>query len=112
MVKVCVEVYIISRRGLVSLHDLYCFNIENRNSLNSYRLCKTVEAYEIRRLNLRSHIYRPQGKGNVFTVVCLSTISLTDTGSLLGLVMARLVRILQECFLVIRGYNFDKIDLQ
>ena len=40
-------------------------------------------------------------EGNVFTGVCLSTIDLTATGSLLGLLMARSVRILLECFLVI-----------
>ena len=39
-------------------------------------------------------------EGNVFTGVCLSTIGLMDTGSLLGLVMAWSVRILLECFLV------------
>ena len=32
---------------------------------------------------------------------CLSTIGVIDTGSLLGLVTVRSVRILQECFLVI-----------
>ena len=37
---------------------------------------------------------------HVFTGVCLSTIGLVDTGSLLGHVTARLVRILLECFLV------------
>ena len=39
-------------------------------------------------------------EGNVFTGVCLSTIGLMDTGSLLGLVTARSVCILLECFLV------------
>ena len=39
-------------------------------------------------------------EGNVFTGICLSTIGLMDTGSLLGLVKARSVRILLECFLV------------
>ena len=39
-------------------------------------------------------------EGKVFTAVCLSTISLMDTGSLLGLVTVRSVRILLECFLV------------
>ena len=39
-------------------------------------------------------------EGNVFTGVCLSTISLMPTGSLLGLVMVRSVRIVLECFLV------------
>ena len=39
-------------------------------------------------------------EGNVFTSVCLSTIGLMDTGSLLGLVTARAVCILLECFLV------------
>ena len=43
-------------------------------------------------------------EGNVFTGVCLSKIGLTDTGSLLGLVMVRSVGILLECFLV--GYVF------
>ena len=40
-------------------------------------------------------------EGNVFTGICLSTIGLFDTGSLLGLVTGRSVRILPECFLVI-----------
>ena len=49
--------------------------------------------------------FLPIGReGNVFTGVCLSTIGLMDTGSLLGLVAARSVRILLECFLV--GINF------
>ena len=39
-------------------------------------------------------------EGNVFTGVCLSTISLMATSSLLGLVTAQSVRILLECFLV------------
>ena len=39
-------------------------------------------------------------EGNVFRRVCLSTIGLMYTGSLLGLVMAQSVRILPECFLV------------
>ena len=39
-------------------------------------------------------------EGNVFTGDCLSTIGFVDTGSLLGLVTAQLVRILLECFLV------------
>ena len=43
-------------------------------------------------------------EGNVFTGVGLSTIGLIDTGSLLGLVTARSVRILLECFLVIGVY--------
>ena len=52
-------------------------------------------------------------EGNVFTGVCLSTVGLMDIGSLLGLVMARSVHILPECFLVsfscsFRG-NFAKI---
>ena len=47
------------------------------------------------------HPYLPTTReGNVFTDVCLSTIGLIDTGSLLGLVTARSVRILLECFLV------------
>ena len=37
--------------------------------------------------------YRPQGKGNVFTGVCLSTIGL--------MAMAQPVRIILECFLVL-----------
>ena len=41
--------------------------------------------------------YLPTAReGNVFTGVCLSTIGLMDTGSLLGLVVC----ILLECFLV------------
>ena len=43
---------------------------------------------------------RTAREGNIFTGVCLSTIGLMDTGSLLGLVTARSVRILLECFLV------------
>ena len=39
-------------------------------------------------------------EGNVFTGVCLSTIGLVATRSLLSLVMARSVRILLECCLV------------
>ena len=39
-------------------------------------------------------------EGNVFTVVCLSTIGPMATGSWFGLVAARSVRILLECFLV------------
>ena len=46
------------------------------------------------------HLLPTAREGNVFTGVCLSTIGLMDTGSLLGLVMARSVRILLECFLV------------
>ena len=47
------------------------------------------------------HPYLPTAReGNVFTGVCLSTIGLMDTGSVLGLVTARSVRILLECFLV------------
>ena len=33
------------------------------------------------------YIYRPQGEGNVFTGICLFTISLLVTRSLLGLVL-------------------------
>ena len=44
--------------------------------------------------------YRPQREGNVFTGVCLFTIRLVATGSLLVLVVARSVRILLECCLV------------
>ena len=45
--------------------------------------------------------YLPTARqGNVFTGVCLSTIVLMNTGSLLGLVMAWSVRILLECLLV------------
>ena len=39
-------------------------------------------------------------EGNVFTGIYLSTIGLMDTGSLLGLVTARLVCTLLEWFLV------------
>ena len=49
-----------------------------------------------------SYFYRSQGEGNVFTGVCLSTIGLMATRSLLGL-SARSVRILLECFLVCMG---------
>ena len=52
-------------------------------------------------MNLRLKASLPTAREcNVFTGVCLSTIGLTDIGSLLGLVTARLVRILLECFLV------------
>ena len=51
-----------------------------------------------------SRIYRPQGKGNVFTGVCLSTISLMVTNSLLGLGTLRSVCILLECFLVFKVF--------
>ena len=47
-------------------------------------------------------------EGNVFTGACLSTIGLMDTGSLLGLVMVRLVRILLECFLVVDDFGAEK----
>ena len=47
-----------------------------------------------------TYCYRPQGKGNVFTGVCLSTIGLMVIRSLLVLVTARSIRILLECFLV------------
>ena len=42
-------------------------------------------------------------EGNVFTGVCLSTISIMVTDLLLGLVTARSVRILLGCFLVVHG---------
>ena len=46
--------------------------------------------------------YRPQGKVMFSQMsVCLSTIGLMDTGSLLGLVMVGLVNIILECFLVL-----------
>ena len=48
----------------------------------------------------RSMLLTIAREGDVFTCVCLSTISLMDTGSLLGLVTAREVCILQEFFLV------------
>ena len=44
--------------------------------------------------------YRPQGEGNVFSGVCLSTIGLMATLSLLGLVTVWSVCILLEIFLV------------
>ena len=50
------------------------------------------------------YYYRPQGEGNVFTGVCLSTIGLMATRSLLILVTARSVCILLECFLVTNHY--------
>ena len=49
---------------------------------------------------MAGYFYRPQGEGNVFTGVCLSTIGLIATRSLLGLVVARSARILLEFFLV------------
>ena len=45
-------------------------------------------------------------EGNVFTGVCLSTIGLMDTGSLLGLVTVRPLRILLECFRVFCPFEF------
>ena len=50
--------------------------------------------------NIYHLIYQPQGGGNVFTGVCLSTVGLMATRTLLGLVTARSVRILLECFLI------------
>ena len=44
-------------------------------------------------------------EGKVFTGVCLPTIDLMDTGSLLRLVTARLVCILLECFLVVNNIS-------
>ena len=49
---------------------------------------------------ITADIYWPQGEGIVFTGVCLSTIGLVATRSLLGLVMVRSVCILLEFFLV------------
>ena len=54
--------------------------------------------------------YRPQGEGNVLTGVCLSTIGLMVTRSLLGLVTVRLVRILLECFLVFLWSLIKEVD--
>ena len=51
----------------------------------------------------QKYFYRPQEEGSVFTGVCLSTLGLMTTRSLLSLVMGRSVRILLECFLV--AYN-------
>ena len=45
-------------------------------------------------------------EGNVFTGVCLSKVGLMDIGSLLGLVMARSVHIIPECFLVSFSCSF------
>ena len=53
--------------------------------------------------------YRLLGEGNVFTGVCLSTIGLMVTRSLLGLVTAWSVCILLECFLVTR--MLDNINI-
>ena len=53
--------------------------------------------------------YRLLGEGNVFTGVCLSTIDLMVTRSLLGLVTAWSVCILLECFLVTR--MLDNINI-
>ena len=50
------------------------------------------------------NFYRPQGEGSVFTCVCLPTIILMANLSLLGLVTARSVCILLECFLVFRFF--------
>ena len=51
--------------------------------------------------NDRMPLFSPTARqGYIFTGVYLSTIGLMDTGSLLGLVTVRSVRILLECFLV------------
>ena len=49
-------------------------------------------------------------EGNVFTGVCLSTIGLMATRSLLGPVTVRSVRILLKCFLVWHCINGDSVD--
>ena len=56
-------------------------------------------------ISLKPDHYRPQGEGNVFTGVYLSTIGLMATRSLLGLVTTREVHILLECFLVSNTYE-------
>ena len=62
------------------------------------------EEYEISFLECLyncANLFLPTAReGNIFTGVCLSTVGLMDTGSLLGLFTARLVCILLECFLV------------
>ena len=51
-------------------------------------------------------LYLPTAReGNVFTLVCLSTIGLLAIRSLVILVMARSVRVLLECFLFIDLVN-------
>ena len=56
--------------------------------------------------------YRLQGEGNVFTGVCLLTIRLMATRSLLGLNTARTVCILLECFLVRFYFHQGLIQFQ
>ena len=58
-----------------------------------------------------THFYRLQEEGNVFSGFCLSTIGLTGTRSLLGLVAARSARILVECFLVLVVSLFENFEL-
>ena len=53
---------------------------------------------------------RPKGEGNVFTGVCLSTIGLMASRSLLGLVTVRSARILLKCFLVWHCINGDSVN--
>ena len=74
-------------------------------SLRSALLCWQISAETpagsapISYQSVRVRCYRPQGEGNVFAGVSLSTINLVATRSLLGLT-ARSVRILLECFFV------------
>ena len=53
--------------------------------------------------------YQPQGEANVLTGVCLSTVGLMATRSLIGLVTARLVRLLLECFLILLDFDVDHV---
>ena len=69
----------------------YCFYFCN---IKQWRI-------RISQRGLRQTYYLPTAsESNVFADVCLSTIGLMDTRSLLGLVTARSVGILLECILV------------
>ena len=70
-----------------------------------------LNVMKIFHLEMHYHYYRLQGEGNVFTGVCLSTIGLVATHSLLDLVTVRLVRILLDCFLVLISFGPKHIRL-
>ena len=84
------------------------FRFQVKGLLPVHFFCKHCHVDLVAKLHFfkTSHFYRPQGKGNVVTVVCLSTIGLTATLSLLGF-KVRSVRILLECFLV----DLNALDL-
>ena len=60
------------------------------------------------------NISRPQGEGNIFTVVCLATMGLMATRSPLGLVTARSVRMLSCPRFIVsyhEEYTFSRLYL-